>query len=570
MLVLLLLATRPAVAAELQFKDRVLADLVTQVPGILKTYDPQTGRFGCGIWICTDQNAMYPLAAAFATKAPGNPYYQDPKLLDVIMKAGDALIDDMNSQGQWVFRKKDNSTWGNIRMPWTYSRWIRSFQLIREAMPADRRKRWSEALTFGYSKIAQSDIGHVHNIPSHHAMGLYVAGKALDRPEWCQKAAEFLAKVIAQQAEGGYWSEGVGPVVAYDFVYVEAIGTYYAMSGDKRVLPALEKAATFHRHFTYPGGQNVETVDQRNPYHAVIASGNVGFSVTPIGRAYLLAQWSLHKGPLDADQNASFLLYGEEGPIAEASAGQRDETFALTEGGVARAATVQRGPWFVCLSAYTAPISKSRWIQDRQNLVSIYHDKLGLIVGGGNTKLQPDWSTFTVGAPSLLAHRVGDTNPDFLPKGKLYHVPSAANLAVTPEPSLQLTYGPETCSVRVVPKDERSLEYVVETSAAAELPICAHLTLIPQRSKPLETAAGQRLTLGDKPITLGGNQLGSWIGQASYRVHLPSTATLVWPVLPHNPYTADGHATLGEARLVIRLPLDREHRQCRVLLEVVE
>ena len=41
---------------------------------------------------------------------------------------------------------------------------------------------------------------------------------------------EFLIKVAAQQTEGGYWSEGGGPVVLYDFVYLDAIGTYYAMS----------------------------------------------------------------------------------------------------------------------------------------------------------------------------------------------------------------------------------------------------------------------------------------------------------------------------------------------------
>lgn len=568
--ILLAVLASPATATDLTFKDRVLADLVKQVPGILKSYDAASGRFGHGIWICTDQNAMYPLAAAYATRAQGNPYHKDAKLLEVIMKAGDALIDDMNEQGQWVFRKKDGSTWGNIHMPWTYSRWIRTFQLIRDDMPKDRREHWAKALTLGYTRIAQSALGHVHNIPTHHAMGLYAAGQALDRPEWCQKAADFMRKVTAAQAEGGYWSEGVGPVVLYDFVYVEALGTYYAMSGDQRVLPALEKAALFHRHFTYPGGQNVETVDQRNPYHTEIARGNVGFTVTPIGRAYLENQWSQRNGPLDADLNASFLLHGQEGPIAETPAGQSDETFVLREGGFDRAATIRRGPWFVCLSAYTAPVTKNRWVQDRQNLVSIYHEKLGLILGGGNTKLQPAWSTFTVGDTNLLVHRAGDTNPDFLPKGPLYHVPSAAKLAVAPEPWLELTYGPETCRVRVDVKDDRSLEYVIETMAVSELPTCAHLTLLPRVSQPLETSTGQKLTLGDKPIALSGQPLGSWITHAGYRVHLPPTATLLWPVLPHNPYRADGHATLGEARLVIRIPLDRQHREHRVLLEVVE
>ena len=120
------------------------------------------------------------------------------------MKAGDALIDDMDAQGQWVFRKKDGSTWGMISMPWTYSRWIQTFQLIRRDMPDDRRQRWTQALLLGYGKIAQSCLHYLHNIPAHHAMGLYIAGQTLDRPEWCRHAAEFLVRIAGTQADGGY------------------------------------------------------------------------------------------------------------------------------------------------------------------------------------------------------------------------------------------------------------------------------------------------------------------------------------------------------------------------------
>ena len=124
---LLLLLCAPGQAGELTYKDRLLSDLVKQVPSILRTFDAKTGRFGSGIWTCNDQQQMYPLAVAYATAGPGNKYYRDGKLLEVIAKAGDALIDDMDERGQWVFRKKDGSTWGMTRMCWTYSRWISGF-----------------------------------------------------------------------------------------------------------------------------------------------------------------------------------------------------------------------------------------------------------------------------------------------------------------------------------------------------------------------------------------------------------------------------------------------------------
>ena len=35
------------------------------MPPILKTYHAESGRFGSGIFICSDQNLMYPLAVAY-------------------------------------------------------------------------------------------------------------------------------------------------------------------------------------------------------------------------------------------------------------------------------------------------------------------------------------------------------------------------------------------------------------------------------------------------------------------------------------------------------------------------
>jgi len=458
-----------------------------------------------------------------------------------------------------------------IWMPWTYSRWIRTFALIREDMAPEDRKRWEQALTLGYTGISGHCLGHVHNIPAHHAMGLYVAGKTFNRPEWCKQAGDFLARVAARQSEAGYWSEGVGPVVLYNFVYVDALGTYYAMSNDQRVHPALEKAAAFHRHFTYPDGQNVETVDQRNPYHERVSVGNVGFTFTAVGRAYLANQWSRFGiENLDADLMASLVLYGQEGSVEQTPAGEKKQVFVLTEGGVNRAATMRHGPWFVCLSAYTAPIPKSRWTQDRQNMVSIFHDKAGLILGGSNTKLQPAWSNFTVGDISLLSHKAGDTKPDFLPKGKLHHVPSAATLVLDPAFGLDLTYGPETCRIRVQPVSEKTLEYTIEATRNSDLPVAAHLTLIPHMNTTLETGAGQEVDITDEPSSVSPDKLGGRVTYAGYRLHLPSTASLHWPALPHNPYRKDGRATPEEGRIEIRIPFDESHSQHKITLEIVD
>ena len=549
--------------AHWQPRQFLLKSLVDAVPKTLKLQDG-TGRFGSKPWICTDQNRIYPLAAAWAIEDDANPCYHDRELLQAIMDGGDALIEEADEKGRWTFRKKDNSTWGQTYMPWTYSRWIRAFLLVKEAMPAERRARWEKALVHGYTGIAETCLKHVHNIPTHHAMGLYAAGLALDRGDWKQQAKEFMAKVVAKQNAGGYWSEHFGPVVLYNLVYSDSLGVYYAMSRDPLVLEALRRAAIFHANFTYPDGTPVETIDERNWYHAHNRIGNVGFSFTPEGRGYLLRQTTLHQehsSRFDPEFAAAMLLYGASGDTVP-MAGERDEhSFVLGDGD---ALVLRRKPWFLCLSAFAGVPSKSRWHQDRQNYVSIFHDDAGVFAGGGSTKLQPLLSTFTVGDPSLLKHEPGDENPTFLPDIDLLWYATAAKLSPDgTSPKLNLTYGEETCSVEITPHDATRVTVAFESTCASGKPVEAHLPFL--RSKwPLKSASGRRLRLGSKPFELSAEEAGGHIRYGTLRVSMPPGSRFAWPALLHNPYKKDGRSGHTTGRLVLCIPLTEERPRATV------
>src|SRR6266498_1147332 len=83
LLCLLLMSLSSAYAAETwDYKKELLPQLVDHVDDILKTQDKSTGRFGTGVFIVTDQNAIFPLAAAWAIDDPANPWHQKPELLD--------------------------------------------------------------------------------------------------------------------------------------------------------------------------------------------------------------------------------------------------------------------------------------------------------------------------------------------------------------------------------------------------------------------------------------------------------------------------------------------------------
>ncbi|MCK5802082.1 MAG: hypothetical protein KAI66_04585, partial [Lentisphaeria bacterium] len=164
-------------------REYLLKSLASGVEKILKQYHLETGRFGREPWICSDQNALFPLAAAWSIDDPANPWYHSDEVLAAIAKGGEALVDDQDKDGKWTFRKKDNSTWGQIHMPWTYSRWIRAYFLVREALPPASRETWERGLRLGYTNIRRYADGGTHNIPTHHAMGLFIAGQCFGEKE---------------------------------------------------------------------------------------------------------------------------------------------------------------------------------------------------------------------------------------------------------------------------------------------------------------------------------------------------------------------------------------------------
>ncbi|MCX6376751.1 MAG: hypothetical protein NTU88_12085, partial [Armatimonadetes bacterium] len=394
------------------------------------------------------------------------------------------------------------------------------------------------------------------------------AGQEFDKPEWREQAKEFMAKVEMGQDTGGCWSENYGPGVSYNYVYVEALGIYCAASGDESVLPALERAARFHANFTYPNGDRVETIDERNPYHGGIVLGNQGFCFSPEGRGFLAHQWELlkkAKKPISSDGLAGFLTHGREGSIVPCAADEGDRTYRLPDG---KAMIQRKGPWFICLSAYHCPIRESRWIQDRQNLVSVFHDRCGLILGGGNTKLQPLWSNFTVGDTSLLTHAPGDEQPDFKPKGPLYHIPSAAGIKKTDPPGMGLKYGEEKCSIEVEPVDDSHLRIRLRATSKSGLPVAAHLTLMPHIGRPIRTERIPERILGDEGFCLTSDEAGGWIAHAGWKLSLPKGAIVTWPVLPHNPYRKDGRATPAEGRIVVSIPFSPGVKERVLILSV--
>jgi len=536
-------------------REYLVRSLVDAVPKYLEEYHPETGRFGTEPWICSDQNRVFPLAAAWAIEDEDNPWYHDERVLEVVIGGGNALVDAQDEAGKWIFRKKDNSTWGPIHMPWTYSRWIRAYHLVRDALPQADREKWERGLLLGFKGIRRYADGGVHNIPTHHAMALCIAGVCFDNEDWRDAAQAFMARAVGEQDPVGYWSEHSGPVVGFNRVYVDALGVYYHFSKDPIALEALERAAGFHAAVLWPDGSAVAAIDERQTYHAGVDVGNVGLTWTPEGRGFLLKQLAAYSNngskPASADYAASLLLYGGVGESIPPAADRDEGVTVLGE----RDAVIRRSkPWAWAFSGYACKPTGNRWIQDRQNLVDVYHDDLGLVVGGGNTKLQPYWSTFTVGDPALLKHTPGDESPKFTPDIDLSWTPDDA--AITDDEAtstMDLGYGETTCRVQATVGGDGGLALTYRAPAGQRVE--AHVPL-QNRAKRVETAAGPVIELGEDSFVADALDVGDSFVFGRLRVTMPEGGSLRWPARRHNPYKKDGSSSLAEAKLVLVLPFE--------------
>ena len=561
----------PVVTAE---QREILGFLIEDVARNSDRFDEETGRFLTGDgWAVTNQDLIFSLALLYVTDSPDNPYHADTRILHLAERGGDAWRDFQNPDGTVEFVKVDGSTWGPIFMPWSMYHWLEAFALLQEDLHPERRKRWREGLTLAYTGIAAGlESADVHNIPAWNGMALYRAGVLFAREEWCRNGRRMMTRTAEAQEPEGYWKEHGGPTPFYNLVYVHALGLYYSFSKDDSVLPAIEKATDFHTRYTYPDGTCIETVDGRVKYHdSVPEYALAAFSLSPRGRRFarlLLRQ--MRRQRLDRSEprvirvktsrsiKISAVEYGLNPRLASAYLHWTDGPEEMIEldkseyrTGDPGIGVVRRSAgWVYCLSEFVLPPVSERWGQDRQNFLSVWHEKAGLIIGCGNSKDQPEWSSFSIGE--------GDA--------RCYIPDSAAADRLELGDRLRLGFGGVHCALSVAILDTKRLEILMEAHGTQSATGRLLFRLAP--GQPLATANGGEMSVTERAILLSAQRTGAWFESGACRVHLPDGAEVCWPVYPFNPYTSDGAAPLESAVAVLSVALHAN--PVKVILEMTD
>ena len=187
------------------------------------------------------------------------------------------------------------------------------------------------------------------------------------------------------------------------------------------------------------------------------------------------------------------------------------------------------------MSGFTAPTTRNRWGLDRQNFISVWHEGVGLIIGGGNSKGQSEWSNFI-----------------FPRSGRLAYIPSSGEVR---ENLLVLSYEDKKASLEVSPESKKELKIkaaLLDPASTAAGQLLLHL----KAGNTCKTAAGGVLSLSDRSIEIRAEDAGGWVEFEGWHINLPAGSKINFPSYPFDPDDRQGRATLNQARGILSFPLN--------------
>jgi hypothetical protein len=545
-------------------KAMALEYLARHVPTVLKAQREDGAFFPFPEWKNPSryhQYCFYPLAYLYATPEAGK-FHRDPALLKAARASISYASSTMKPDGRMPVHSRGDY-WGDALDEWWTYFALETRQLIGAELPAEENDLWSRSIrrsvegcvqhverTLADPKFLGTDIAANHF--ASYLLAVYRAGEIFAREDWRRLAESGFQRMIPLQQPGGYWSEGGGPTTAYNHITTWAISLYAQKSNNPSAWQAVRKAEAFHRAFTYPNGSPIETIDGRVRYHGCApAFIPVGFCHSPDGQAYVQQQIaSLMHHPLGAGAEGfgdGYLGYAFFTEVAR-HAGNIEAKPSPSVGAYTvpnQLAGIVRAQGWVCVaSAIVNPVtSANRWWLERQQHLSVWHSRTDLIVGGGNTRNQPLFSTLVV------------EDAD----GKiLSHLAKAAGLRGV-EPTkieLALTIADEQVELFTEILDAKTVRLTALWRGPGKGRCVWQLPLWLTRSEGI-TAGGQHHALAAQPLKLAGTAIGTELTHHHWRVRWDQAtkAAFVWPVLPFNPYKRDGVVEPGAAQGVLRIPL---------------
>ncbi len=501
-----------------------------------------------------------------------NPYYKDPKTLEMAIKCWEFFYTLTDAEGETKLVTFDNY-WGKCVDEWGVFHWMNSLELIKPYMDTDTVQKWSDRIDVimqkkiipGVKKQLHSNTFRYsianHEVANHfcwHVVAAYRYGMLKDD----KKAMEIADKVMNLIADGqtlsGTWYEGKTLVSKYATVTIGALSKYYFLSGNEKILNALRKSLTYISKLMYPDFSVSAAIDTRNRYSKHFAPMNfpAAYSYFDEGKevvsTFVTAIQNIltNKSFIGSTQGIAMLVENYRhikddfmvSPVKEFRL--YNETVCMPEENVL---ILKDKKWVVDMCCQTIKTYGSRWILERQNLFAVYNDDCGLIVGGGHSIAQPQLSCF-----NIVSH------------GKLYYTHEEGMLS-NDNKGMNLTYGNKKCTVRFEFEEESLIIYYnVEGLSETER---AYVNI------PLFVGLGESVTVNDKKYLFGKEYFGTGVPKDSFveykgkKLYLSDEAVFNYPLIPYNSYVVNHQKSFEETFAVITVEFEHNRHDLKVIIK---
>ena len=414
--------------------------------------------------------------------------------------------------------------------------------------------------------FTSANLGTGTNHAAVFAASVYRAGMVLKNQRYIDLASSTMDRMVADMDPDGYWAETTGgPSTLYNNVTFCSVGRMARFSGNVHWRAAALRGALFHRRFSYPDGTGVETIDGRcRGGSKPMLWGGFIQSETPEGRAYVLQKMKTIYGKFPpgafgshGGECAALLCedhqYWVDGPVGCADSDRQNYVEQLRiPGGIRR-----EGPWVATLQGITAlPRGYGNFTIDRTGLLSLWHERTGLIINGSGEPGETASRTFSIHVPTETVHHC---------------VPEQARLkmggAGTTEPA-ELTADFRGGTVELAVHFLSSREVRVEASAyVRDIFYPVQLTL------QLELREGDRVNgfiLGQDRQEIDSGDLLGRVVTGRFEIEFPADgASFSWPHDPYNPYDLEHHKSTRDAYVaLLKIPIS--HDGVRMVIRIKE
>jgi hypothetical protein len=424
----------------------------------------------------------------------------------------------------------------------------------------------------------------------NHYFGWFAVGygqaQLLGENKLARKIEKAMLRHVAIQSPAGYFPEHQGPATGYQHVSLWGVAEFHRLDPLPATKKALQRGVDFMVHAIYPNLRGIETFDERNRLghdprfqHAMLwtpAGRNLFARVLKNARSELqrkagCCQPLARAVPFTLSElwalGGAFRCYDHAIATRRVSVADElpidREAFAwkLEDKGLVR----KQGPWFFALSAYAHDVAQGNpYHLERTQALSVYHDRAGLIIGGGNDKRAYHTATIHV-----------------LEGGDCHYFPAMrSGLLVGAAPrvlsgsgacdAVEFDYGSACARMEVRASASGQLRIAAAASTTQTKPGIWLVLQLPVKAPLTLDNAGRRLTLKNaaegettKELDLG-RTLAS---PAGWRMSLPKGCTLLWPHIPWNPYRPPTYReTPDKAVALLRVPLHRLNMRAEVIV----